>query len=179
LVSRATAARRLPFLFPRIKTICMRISPSFARTIFPAGILVAASLLLVLAISCGKKSASQGGTGQSGGPVQYTGTFVNASSPDSSKATGSVAASFDPTTLTLTYSISWAALTSMPIEMHFHDNGPVIVVITGFPVAQTGTISGTCKLTAAQAVDLAKGGIYAMIHTVNYGAGEIDAPLVH
>ncbi|HLI92228.1 MAG TPA: CHRD domain-containing protein, partial [Puia sp.] len=91
---------------------------------------------------------------------------------------GSVMATFDPTTLTLTYSISWTSLTSLPVAMHFHDNGPVIVIITGFPVARTGTVSGTCALTSGQATDLANGGIYAMIHTVNYNSGEIYAPLV-
>jgi len=110
--------------------------------------------------------------------VSYTGTFINHGSPDTSTATGLVTATFDPTTLTLTYSISWSSLTSLPIMMHFHDNGPVIVTITGWPVAQTGTVSGTCKFTSAQATDLVNGGIYAMIHTVNYSAGEIYAPLV-
>lgn len=110
--------------------------------------------------------------------VDYTGAFVNNGSTDSSRATGSVTATFDQNTLTLTYSISWASLTSLPVMMHFHDNGPVIVTITGYPVAETGTVSGTCKFTPAQAVDLSNGGIYAMIHTVNYTGGEIRATLV-
>jgi CHRD domain len=168
----------MPFVLLRIKTIDMHHSPRSARTIFPAGTLVAACALLALFISCGKKNGSPGAAGQSTGFVNYTGTFVNSGSTDSSKATGSVTATFNQTTLTLTYSISWSSLTSLPIMMHFHDNGPVIVVITGYPVAQTGTVSGTCKLTSTQATDLSNGDIYAMIHTVNYGAGEIYAPLV-
>ena len=136
-----------------------------------------ACLLLALSVSCGKRNSSSS-AGQSNGPVSYAATFVDNGSTDSSKATGSVSATFNQTTLTLTYTISWASLTSQPIAMHFHDNGPVIVVITGWPVAQTGTVSGTCTLTPAQAVDLSKGGIYAMIHTVNYNGGEIYAPLV-
>ncbi|HTR28732.1 MAG TPA: CHRD domain-containing protein [Puia sp.] len=141
-------------------------------------ILAAAFLLLVLSYSCSHKNAAPANTGQTGGMVSYTGTFINHGSPDTSTATGLVTATFDPTTLTLTYSISWSSLTSLPIMMHFHDNGPVIVTITGWPVAQTGTVSGTCKFTSAQATDLVNGGIYAMIHTVNYSAGEIYAPLV-
>jgi hypothetical protein len=155
----------------------MHPSPHSARTIFPARIL-AATCLLALFCSCTEKSASPGAAGQSTGFVNYTGTFVNSGSNDSSRATGNVVATFDQATLTLTYSISWSSLTSLPTMMHFHDNGPVIVMITGFPVAQTGYISGTCKLTSAQAIDLSNGGIYAMIHTVNYTAGEIYAPLV-
>jgi hypothetical protein len=156
----------------------MRPSPRFAQTIFQAQITLAACLLPALFFSCGEKHGSPAATVQSTGLVNYTGTFVNSGSTDTSKATGSVMATFDLTTLTLTYSISWSSLTSLPIMMHFHDNGPVIVTFTGFPVAQTGTISGTCKLTSAQAVDLSNGGIYAMIHTVNYDAGEIYATLV-
>jgi hypothetical protein len=168
----------MPFVPHRIKTIYMHPSPRFARTILPARILVAAFLPFALFFSCSEKHGSPGAAGQPGGFVNYTGTFVNSGTTDSSKATGSVTASFDLTTMTLTYSISWSSLTSLPIMMHFHDNGPVIVTITGFPMTQTGTISGTCKLTSAQAVDLSNGGIYAMIHTENYTAGEIDAPLV-
>jgi hypothetical protein len=168
----------MPFVRHRIKTIYMHPSPRSARTIFPAWTQVAACLLLALFFSCGKRNGSPGAAGQSTGFVNYAGTFINSGSTDTSKATGSVTATFDQTTLTLTYSISWSSLTSLPIMMHFHDNGPVIVVITGFPVDQTGTVSGTCTLTSAQAIDLSNGGIYAMIHTVNYGAGEVYAPLV-
>lgn len=140
--------------------------------------MVATCLLLAQFFSCSEKNNSPGAAGQSGGFVNYGGTFVNSGSTNSSKATGSVVASFDPTTQILTYSISWSSLTSLPTMMHFHDNGPVIVIITGFPVAEAGTVSGTCKLTSAQAVDLSNGGIYAMIHTVNYTAGEVFATLV-
>lgn len=110
--------------------------------------------------------------------VNYTGTFIPFGSTDTSKATGAVTASFNQTTLVLTYYISWNSLSSLPIAMHFHDNGPVIVMITGFPVALSGSVSGTCTLTSEQATDLANGGIYAMIHTINYNSGEIYATLV-
>ena len=159
----ATGALLTSFDIYRYKAKYMRLS------------LAATSLLLLLIFSCSHKAASPGGAS---GPVDYTGTFVDNGSNDTSRATGTVTATFDPTTLTLTYSISWASLTSLPVMMHFHDNGPVIVTITGYPVAVTGTVSGTCMFTPAQAVDLSNGGIYAMIHTVNYTGGEIRATLV-
>ncbi len=134
-----------------------------------------AASCLILLIACSGKNSS---TGAPTGPVTYTGTFIRNGASDTSNATGSVTASFDPATLIMTYKISWSSLTSLPIMMHFHDNGPVIVTITGYPDAESGTVSGTCKFTAAQAVDLSNGGIYAMIHTVNYTGGEIYAPLV-
>jgi hypothetical protein len=136
---------------------------------------LAAAPLFILLLSCGKGSNS---SGESSNIVNYSGVFKNASSPDSSKATGTVMASFNKSNLQLTYTINWSSLTSIPVQMHFHDDGPVIIQITGFPVALSGTVTGTCTFTSAQGADLAAGFIYAMIHTSNYTAGEISATLV-
>jgi hypothetical protein len=131
-----------------------------------------------LLYSCGKNGGASQGSNNSSALVNYTGTFVNSSEPDSSKASGTVMATFNTSTLELDYTISWKSLTSEPEQMHFHDDGPVIVKITGFPVSQSGTYTGTAVLTSAQAVDLVNGNIYAMIHTQDYTAGEIKATLV-
>lgn len=126
--------------------------------------------------SCGKNGASYGTNNSN--IVNYTGVFVNSGVPDSSKATGTVMATFNTSTLVLSYTFSWKSLTSQPVQMHFHDDGPVIVKILGFPVSTSGTITGNTTFTSAQGSDLARGYIYAMIHTVNYTAGEIMATLV-
>jgi hypothetical protein len=140
-------------------------------------------LITVGFISCGKNNNSStlgtdGNNTNSGNNISYTGSFVSSGVDDSSKATGTVSASFNTTTLQLDYTIAWKSLTSDPVQMHFHDAGPVIVKLTGYPVSQSGVFSGTCYLTSAQGGDLAAGYIYAMIHTKNYTAGEIMAPLV-
>jgi hypothetical protein len=78
----------------------------------------------------------------------------------------------------MTYSFTWHSLTSQPIAMHFHDNGPVIITITGFPAATDQTMSGTAAFSTTQTDDLEGGRIFVMIHTTNYPGGEIMAPIV-
>jgi hypothetical protein len=138
-------------------------------------------LIGIALLGCGKNNPSSvGGTGSNGmngNLVNYAGTFVSSGGNDSTKATGTVAATFNTSTLELKYSFSWKSLTSDPVQMHFHDDGPVIVKLTGFPVTTDGIFSGSAFLSTAQGADLASGNIYAMIHTQNYTAGEIMATL--
>ncbi len=148
----------------------------FLSILRKTGLLTIALIMVVAVnISCGK---SKNGGSYANPRVNYSGSFVPSGTPDSTKATGSVMATFNTSTLVLSYSISWDSLTSYPVAMHFHDAGPVIVPILGFPSAKTGSLQGTATLTAAQGSDLASGLIYAMIHTQNYSAGEIKATLV-
>lgn len=113
----------------------------------------------------------------SDGMVKYSGTFVKSGDTVETSATGTATGTFNPTTLVLTYKLTWSGLTSNAAAMHFHDAGPVIVPITGFSESTSGTYSGTATLTAEQAADLAAGKIYAQIHTVNIPGGEIKATL--
>lgn len=113
----------------------------------------------------------------SDGTVKYSGTFVKSGDTVETSATGTATGTFNPTTLVLTYKLTWSGLTSNAAAMHFHDAGPVIVPITGFSESTSGTYSGTATLTAEQAADLAAGKIYAQIHTVNIPGGEIKATL--
>lgn len=110
--------------------------------------------------------------------VKYSGTFVKSGDAVVTSATGSVNATFDPTTSVLSYKITWSGLTSNAQGMHFHDAGPVIIPITGFEQATSGSYSGIDTLTAEYAADLAAGKIYAQIHTVNIPSGEILATLL-
>jgi hypothetical protein len=79
--------------------------------------------------------------------------------------------------MVLSYQLSWSGLGSNAVNMHFHDNGPVMAEITGFANSTSGTISGTVTLSTSQSADLAAGKIYAQIHTVNIPSGEIKATL--
>ncbi|MGE5394502.1 MAG: CHRD domain-containing protein [Candidatus Saccharibacteria bacterium] len=108
---------------------------------------------------------------------KYSGTFVKSADAVTTSATGTATATFDPTTMVLTYKLTWNGLSSNASAMHFHDAGPVIVPITGFSQSTSGTYSGTATLTADQATDLAAGKIYAQIHTANNPGGEIKATL--
>ncbi len=112
-----------------------------------------------------------------GTSVKYSGSFVKAKDDVVTSATGTSNVTFDTNTLKLSYTISWSGLGSNAINMHFHDNGPVIVEIVGFANTTNGTVSGTAELTSAQASDLAAGKIYVQIHTANYPGGEVIAAL--
>lgn len=95
-------------------------------------------------------------------------------------ATGTLSGTYNKSTNLLTYTITWNGLIGgNPTAMHFH--GPsdpgvaasVIVPITGFTVATSGTVSGTATLTEAQEPDLMNGLWYYNIHNTIYPAGEI------
>lgn len=109
--------------------------------------------------------------------IKYSGTFVKSGDTIQTSATGTATATYDPTTMVLSYKLTWSGLTSNAAAMHFHDAGPVIIPITGFDQATSGSYSGSDTLTAAYAADLAAGKIYAQIHTVNIPGGEIKATL--
>jgi hypothetical protein len=150
----------------------------FRREILQTWVLAGFWMVCLSAMSCSKKSNSNSATSNPmANMVSYTGVFVKSGTQDSSMATGNVVATFNTMTLELQYTITWHNLTSLPVAMHFHDAGPIIVYITGFPVATDQSVSGVATLTSEQATDLANGLIYAMIHTQNYGAGEIMAPM--
>ncbi len=109
--------------------------------------------------------------------VNYSANFVKANDEVMTSATGSATATYDPATMELSYSATWSGLGSNAVNMHFHNNGPVMVGIPGFPEATGGTVSGKTTLTSQQVSDLAAGQIYMMIHTVDYPGGEISATL--
>lgn len=110
-------------------------------------------------------------------PVAYSASFVKSSETVVTSATGTTTASFNPVTLELSYTVTWTGLGSNAVNMHFHNDGPVMAPITGFAEATGGTVSGKVTLTAQQATDLAAGKIYTQIHTENYPGGEVIATL--
>jgi hypothetical protein len=150
-----------------------KIIPKLSSHYIPATFLF---IVLILFISCGKKSSGDGANDPSNN-VNYAGTFMRSDSTTTS-AGGTFTGVFNKTTLQMTYSFTWHSLTSQPIAMHFHDNGPVIITITGFPVATGQTMSGTATFSTTQSDDLEGGRIFVMIHTTNYPGGEIMAPIV-
>jgi hypothetical protein len=109
--------------------------------------------------------------------VNYSGSFVKSNDNVTTSATGTATAAYDPATLELSYTATWSGLGSNAVNMHFHNDGPVLVGIEGFPNATSGTVSGKIMLTAQQATDLAAGKIYIQIHTEGYAGGEVIAPL--
>lgn len=109
--------------------------------------------------------------------VNYSGDFVQANSEVTTSATGSATATYDPATMELSYSATYSGLGSNVANMHFHNDGPVMVGIPGFAESTGGSVSGKVSLTSQQATDLAAGKIYIQIHTVDYPGGEVIATL--
>ena len=134
--------------------------------------------VVVLFLLVGFSSCKKNDTTQTISTVNYAGSFVKSGDAVVTSGTGTVSATFNPTTMVLSYTIAWSGLTSNAANMHFHDAGPVIYPITGFAAATSGTLAGTVTFTASQASDLAAGNIYVQIHTVNIPAGEIKSFLL-
>lgn len=138
-------------------------------------LLVITALMTVGISSCKKDSPTE--PSESPVSVNYLGSFVRSNDQVTTSATGNATANFNPSSGELTYSISWNNLGSAPIDMHFHDAGPIIHEITGFTSAKQGTLSGEVTLTAGQANDLAAGKIYIQIHSETFPGGEVIATL--
>jgi len=145
-----------------------------SRILFPLGLML---ITFNMIIGCGKSYTSSGSGNPSGSEVNYGGSFMPSDSLDSTSAYGSVTATFNFVSHTLDYTITWHSLTTLPVGMHFHDAGPIIIKINNFPVSLDGTVSGTANLSSKQADDLAAGSVYAMIHSQKFPNGEIMAYL--
>jgi CHRD domain len=93
--------------------------------------------------------------------------------------TGTTTGTYNQTTHTLQYSVTWSGLTGTASVGHFH--GPAAVTATASPViyfnlvnnGAAGTASGSAVLTAQQESDLLAGLWYSNIHTAANGGGEI------
>lgn len=109
--------------------------------------------------------------------VSYSGSFVKSNNTVTTSASGTVSADLNTSNNELSYTITWNGLTSTVGDMHFHDNGPIIVHIEGFPTTVSGTFSGKTTLTSSQVSDLGAGRIYVQIHSVNFPGGEVIATL--
>jgi hypothetical protein len=95
--------------------------------------------------------------------------------PTPSKGTGSIEATYDTATKTLTWSGSYSGLTSPEVAAHFHGpaaagvNAPVMVPVD----AKESPFKGSATLTDAQAKAFDDGMVYFNIHTTEHKPGEI------
>jgi CHRD domain len=96
--------------------------------------------------------------------------------PNTTKGTGALAATYDPASKKLSYTVNYKDLSGPATAAHFH--GPAaaganagIVVPASAPL--TSPIKGEATLTDAQAADLAAGRWYFNIHTAANPPGEI------
>jgi hypothetical protein len=96
--------------------------------------------------------------------------------PNDAKGTGAVDAAYDTASKTLTWTITYDALTGAATAAHFHGpaaataNAPPVVPIAG---SLASPIKGTATLTEAQAADLQAGRWYFNVHTAAHPGGEL------
>jgi hypothetical protein len=140
-------------------------------------LLLAALAVLTLTTACKKDEDTSPPTPS---PMQVTGTFSGANETPAvtTSATGNVSATYDKSTKTLTYTVTYAGLT--PTAGHFHLGAPGVagpVVIT-FPYVAYSPIMGSTLLTPSQETALLAGNMYANLHTTANPSGEIRANVV-
>lgn len=113
--------------------------------------------------------------------VHYTGTLSPQAEvpphPDL-KGSGKVDATYDTSSMKLTYSVTYDGLTGKALMAHFHGpaetgkNAGVMIPVSG---ALTSPIDGSATLTAEQAKALQGGQLYFNIHTEANKGGELRA----
>lgn len=118
--------------------------------------------------------------------MQVTGTLNSANEVPAVSvpgATGAFTGSFNPSSMVLTYAVTYSGLTgpATAAHLHFgdakHKTAAPTVPFANVPSAASGTFNGTATLTSMQADSLKAGKLYANIHTDKNGGGEIRANL--
>ena len=100
--------------------------------------------------------------------------------PTTSKATGTLTASYDTVSKKITWKGSYTGLSGDATAAHFHgpaEPGTNAGVVLPIPAAKS-PIDGSATLTDAQAADLAAGKWYVNVHTAANKDGEIRGQLV-
>jgi hypothetical protein len=125
-----------------------------------------------------------GGGSGGGGPQGFTATLSGSDEvpPVTTTGTGSVTATLDGTTFSL--SGSYSNLSGAATAAHVHTgavgvNGPILFNLTAAEgvYAGSGTLSGTQSLTSDQINTLNTGGLYVNVHTAANPNGEIRGQL--
>jgi outer membrane protein assembly factor BamB len=104
--------------------------------------------------------------------------------PNGSTATGSGIVVLNQAQTMITVNVSFTGLTGGPANAaHIHAPGapgvsaPIIIPLTGFPAATSGTYSNSFAITPTQASQLQNGLAYVNIHNGTFSSGEIRGQL--
>lgn len=95
--------------------------------------------------------------------------------------TGRVQATYDRSTRTLSWNISYASLTGPLTMAHFHgpaSNNQTADIIITFTNISSSPITGTAQLTGEQEAQLLAGLWYCNLHTARFIGGELRAQMV-
>jgi hypothetical protein len=115
-------------------------------------------------------------------PMQLMGTMAASTEVPAVKVastgTGTVTGTYDPSSMVLSYTVTYSGLSANPSAGHFHfgdakHTGTVFISFPAFPAATSGTVSGKATLTAMQADSFKLGHVYSNIHTASNPGGEV------
>lgn len=102
--------------------------------------------------------------------------------PTTSKGSGTVQATLDPSTKMLKWTVKYEGLTGPATAAHFH--GPAAVGVNAgvqvpaqVPAEPSGQVTGEAPVTKAQIDDIEAGQWYFNVHTAKYKGGEIRGQL--
>lgn len=102
-----------------------------------------------------------------------------------STATGALTGTYDTSTKTLTYNLSWNGLSGNATGAHFHGpastttNANILIPITISNNAPTASASGSVVIADSVAAFLSKGQVYVNVHTAAKPGGEIRGQVIY
>lgn len=147
-------------------------------------ILLLALTGLALTTACKKDDTTAPATMQVTATLNASNEVVDKGMPAVvSNGVGAFAGTYDPSSMVLTYNVTFSGLTDAATAAHLHfgdtkhKTAAPTVPFTSTPSAASGTFSGTATLTSMQADSLKAGKLYANIHTKNNKDGEIRGNL--
>jgi len=143
----------------------------------------AAGALALALTGCGQMGMGRASSGMSSGMETYRATLSGMQEvpPVSSPGTGNAEVVVNPSTMAMTYRVTFSGLTGPATMGHIH--GPAApgqnagIKIPFASVAQS-PVTGTGTLTAEQYAELKAGRYYVNIHTAAHPGGEIRGQLV-
>jgi hypothetical protein len=153
---------------------------------FAPAVIACAALALASCNMMGSSSKNAATTASKGSPFGATLSGRDEVPPANSRfATGEAQVSYDQSSKTIIWKVTFSGLTSAATAAHLHgpaapgSNAGVVVTLTPrnmFPI--TSPLEGSATLTDQQAADLMAGKWYANIHTASNPNGEVRGQLL-
>ena len=142
----------------------------------------AAGAVAVVLAGCAQMGMGSGSGGMASGMETYRATLSAAQEvpPVASPGTGNAEVMVNPSTMAMTYRVTYAGLTGPATAGHIHGPAPAgqnAGVKIPFPTVAQSPVTGSVTLTAEQYTDLKAGRYYVNVHTAAHPGGEVRGQL--